>query len=253
MVDEIYSDDIVMESMADPTRVVRGGLELHALEDELTRRVVDHRHELVRVTVAGSTACLETTVVAPRTGEYAPACVWWWVGADAKVAGEVGWFDWADRNTDWRVTHGTIPIDHLAGVADDHLRDQGWYRSFAESFIRTWTTDPLGQHIERFTAECTFGRVGQPEEQGRPALVQAQQTGLEALPLAERWVRLDCVIGEARVVAMLLTVGDAKLATRVTEVLTLDEHDKVVSQRTYGNWSKAVARSVHDDRPATPR
>src|SRR3954463_150990 len=88
---------------------IETGAELHALEDRLAAMIPEHRHELVRVIAAGRHACLETTVVSPTTGEYAPACVWWWMDRRGQVAEEVGFFDWTRRTMDSRRSHGFVP------------------------------------------------------------------------------------------------------------------------------------------------
>ena len=88
MVDEIYAPTIHMESMARlASAPVEGSEQLHALEDRLAALIPQHRHELVRVIAGQRTTCLETMVVGPTTGEYAPACVWWWIGEHGQVAG----------------------------------------------------------------------------------------------------------------------------------------------------------------------
>ena len=70
-----------------------------------------HRHELVRVIAEDRHACLETTIVGPTTGEYAPACVWSWLGDDGTVEREIGYFDWEIRSTDAQQSHGFVPAD----------------------------------------------------------------------------------------------------------------------------------------------
>lgn len=238
MVDEIYSTDIVMENMANPARVILGSVQLHAVEDDLAARIPEHRHELVRVIVGDGVACLETTVVAPVTHEYAPACVWWWFDREGKVAAEVGWFDWSDRSNDSKRSHGTVPPSLGAG----DRRDASWCAWVAGEYTRCWTSDPIGSALSMYAPDCTFGRVGRDELRGVRALAGARQAELDDLPPPERWMRVHRVIGEGSVVAMLIAMGDARRVTRGTVVLTFDSTDRIVSERTYCDWNKAVPR-----------
>ena len=243
MVEEIYASDIVMENMANPARVILGSAQLHAVEDELSARIPEHRHELIRVIVdqgaGGDVACLETTIVAPLTHEYGPACVWWWIDGTGKVAAEVGWFDWADRSTDSARSHGTVPPNQANGGA---TRDGARYRRVADEYARCWADDPLGAGVEMFAADCTFGHVGRGERRGIPALVDSRRALLDELPVAGRSMEVQRVIGEGSCLAMLVTIGDTARFTRGTIVLSLDDDDRIISERTYCDWAKALPR-----------
>ena len=243
MVDEIYAADIVMENMANPARLILGSTQLHAVEDELSARIPEHRHELIRVIAdhgAGDgIACLETTIVAPLTHEYAPACVWWWIDDTGKVAAEVGWFDWADRSTDSGHSHGTVPPARSYGVA---ARDRSRDQRVADEYARCWSDDPLRAGIEMFAPDCTFGHVGRGERRGIPALIDSRRELLGELPVGGRSMDVQRVIGEGSCVAMLVTIGDATRSTRGTIVLTLDDDDLIISERTYCDWAKALPR-----------
>jgi SnoaL-like protein len=246
MVDEIYAEDIEMENMANPARVVLGSAQLHAVEDRLAEMIPEHRHELIRVIVGEAMACLETTVVAPTTHEYAPACVWWWLDETGKVAAETGWFDWADRSADPMRSHGTVPPSRRAGAA---ARDPSWYTTVAEDYVHTWSHDPVGSALEMFAPGCTFGHVGRNESRGIDALERARRQFLEELPMPGRLMELHRVVGEGPALAMLITIGDATRFTRGAVVLTFDSDDLIVSERTYCDWSKAVPRGEPGPRP----
>jgi len=239
MVDEIYADDIVMENMANPARLILGSAHLHAVEDELSARIPEHRHELIRVTAGDDVACLETTIVAPLTHEYGPACVWWWIDETGKVAAEVGWFDWADRSTDSARSHGTVPPNRSIGGAG---RDDAGYRRVADEYARCWSDDPLGTGVQMFAADCTFGHVGRGERRGIPGLIDSRRELLAELPVAGRSMEVQRVLGEGSCVAMLITIGDATRSTRGTVVLSLDDDDRIISERTYCDWAKAIPR-----------
>ena len=132
MADEIYSPRVTMENMANPARCITSGAELHVVEDRLAALIPEHRHELIRVVVAGRTACLETTVVAPLSHEYAPVCLWWWIDDAGQVAAEIGWFEWDRRVSDSYLSHGTVPGSHVDGGGGD-TADPRWR---AEQYAR---------------------------------------------------------------------------------------------------------------------
>ena len=244
MVDEIYADDIVMENMANPARLIVGSAQLHMVEDELAARIPEHRHELIRVIVGDGLACLETTIVAPLTHEYGPACLWWWIDDAGKVAAEVGWFDWADRSTDSARSHGTVPPSRCGAT-----RDESWCSRVAEEYASGWSTDPLGIGVEMFATNCSFGHVGRNELSGVTALISNRRQLLDEVPLPGRSMQVQRVVGEGSALAMLVTIGDDTRSTRGTIVLTFDNDDRIVSERTYCDWSKALPREPPGSRP----
>jgi hypothetical protein len=236
MVDEIYADDIEMENMANPERVVLGSAQLHAVEDRLSAMIPEHRHELIRVIAGDRIACLETTIVGPTTHEYAPACVWWWLDERGQVAAETGWFDWEDRTTESARSHGTVPPSPPVSPP----RDPSWYVRIAEAYTDGWSNDPAGAALEMFAPGCTFGNVGRLESVGLDALRRARQCSLDELPAPDRLMALQRVVAEGSALAMLITVSDTRCVTRGTVVLTVDDSGLIVSERTYCDWSRAV-------------
>ena len=244
MADEIYSAHIVMESMARPESGITSGDELHAIEDRLAALIPEHRHELVRVLVDDRRACLETTVVAPVTHEYAPACVWWWVDDTAQVAFEVGWFDWEWRSNDSHTIHGTVPP---LGATSPGATRASW-RSVADEYARAWADDPLGAGLAMFAPECTTGQVGRPESRGLTALERDRTAEVDALPLGGRRIDVHQILGDGSCLAMLVVIGDEHHATRGTIILTLDEGGRIISERRYLDWTKAVPRTEYESR-----
>ena len=237
MVDEVYAADILMESMANPARVIDGAAELHALEDQLAAKIPDHRHELIRVVAGGDVGCLETMVVAPRSGEYAPACVWWWIGADGLVGAEVGWFDWDVRTTDSAIAHGTVPPGSTAGGA----KDDAWLHRVAEDYAHGWVHDPTGADaLGMFAPNCVSARVGEPESHGIDQLALGRTRQLDDLPVPGRRMEVQQVLGEGAVVAMLVVLGADRRVTRGTVALTVGADGLIASERRYWDWSKAV-------------
>jgi hypothetical protein len=229
MVDEIYSPGIHMEPMARlHSPAVEGSDQLHALEDRLASLIPAHRHELVRVVAEKRHACLETTVLGPETGEYAPACVWWWPDARGQVAREVGWFDWELRSTDSRRSHGFVP-------PNDHRRrgDRQWYLSFAEVLAAGMTTDPAATVARSFAPDVVIEHVGDSR-------CESMERALGALP-PEHSIEVNEVAADGAVLAVLFTFSTAESVSRGTVVLTLDELDKIASLRAYWRWSTAVS------------
>jgi hypothetical protein len=237
MVDETYADAIHMESMARAGMVVEGIDELHALEDELVRRIPEHRHELVRVVVDAPRAFLETTVVGPTTGHFAQAALWWLVdgqGADGvgRVVHEVGWFDWEHRLTDSRRSRGTIPHD------DGVDRGRAWYEALGRRLISAWNVDPLAAAHDHLPVAATVTWVGVDETTGD---VAAARLAAHVGPAYEHpEIAVIDVIGEGAVVALLCTLTRGSRRTRFTAALTLDEADSIASLRLYFDWARAV-------------
>lgn len=210
MVDEIYTPHIHMESMWRLDHVpVLSGSDLHDLENRLATLIPQHRHELVRV-IAGTThACLETTVVSPTTGEYAPACVWWWMGSNGQVDDEVGFFDWDRRTTESHRCHGFVPpiTEGSSGCADELL-------------------DAL-----------RHGKLA--NHAGPGTIVEAVGTGPCELALGP--IEVQDVVSDGRVVAALIVGRDDTSVWRGTVVMTTDADDDLISVRCYGDPSTAVA------------
>ncbi len=226
MVDEIYAPTIHMESMARlASAPVEGSEQLHELEDRLAALIPQHRHELVRVIAGQRATCLETMVVGPTTGEYAPACVWWWIGEQGQVAGEVGWFDWDARGIDSRASHGVVPPnDHRA------RGDQEWYVMFVERLAEGLLHDPVAALSRVSAPRCVVEHVGL----SRCADVDGAIGGL-------RWIEVHEVAADGAVIAVLFTAGDDANLSRGTVVLTLDGSDQVCSLRAYWRRSSAVS------------
>ncbi len=242
MVDEIYAPNIEMQSMADPNRLVRGLAELHDLEDELARRVPEHRHELVRVIAAGSSAFLETTVVGAATAEYAQAAVWWEIDEHGQVCAEIGWFDWNHRTTDTRRSHGTVP-------ADDR-RSRGpaqWYRELAERLVAHWSLDP-GTAVQKWcTAGCTADLIGQASIAGRSEISKAAALVSDTLPTHQ--IDIVQVLAEGGVIAVLCHLRCDGRITRGTIVLTLDAVNQITGARLYIDWAKAIPETLWEQAP----
>ena len=236
MVREIYAPDIQMESMARLARdPIEGSEQLHALETGFLEMIPDHRHELVRVTAHEDVACLETTIVAPRTNEYAPACVWWWMGERSQVAAEVGWFDWEARSPDAARAHGLVP------PMDRRPRgDHEWYQAFVASLAEGWTHDPFAVLDRSFSPDCVFEHVGVSRCEGLEAARRAEEELGRTLPIAERWIDVHEMVADGAVIAVLFTCGTTELVSRGTAVLSLGDDDRIVSARLYWDWSTAV-------------
>jgi len=239
MADEIYAPSIHMESMAGPT-VIDGIGMLHELEDRLAALIPGHRHELVRVLVAPPAAFLETTVVGPATGEYAQAALWWLVGDPAgpgslsQVADEIGWFQWAHRNTDSVASRGTVPPGdrRCRGGAD-------WYERLVTEAAAALGADAAAAARRYLSADVVATHVGHAEVHGLDAVLDVVRRFSAASP---RWrIEVSRVIGDDAVVAVLFNLGNGRTQTRGTLVATLDAVDAVESVRLYLDWDRFAA------------
>lgn len=239
MADEIYAPSIHMESMAKPT-VIDGLAMLHELEDRLAALIPGHRHELVRVLVDPPAAFLETTIVGPATGEYAQAALWWLVGDPAcpgalsQVVDEIGWFQWAHRNTDPAASRGTVPPGdrRWRGGAD-------WYERLVTQAVAAFGADAAAAARHYLSADVIATHVGHAEIHGLDAVLDVVRRCSAASP---RWhVEVSRVIGDDAVVAVLFTLGNGQTRTRGTFVGTLDAADAVESVRLYLDWDRLAA------------
>ena len=247
MADETYARAIHMESMARAGTVVEGIDELHTLEDELARRIPEHRHELMRVVVDAPRAFLETTVVGPTTGHYSQAALWWLVDGDGpdgvgRVVHEVGWFDWEHRLTDSRRSRGTIPRD------DGVDRGRVWYEALGRRLVGAWNADPLAAVHEHLPLDATVTWVGFDETNGE---IAATRVAAHIGPAHDHpEITVIDIIGEGAVVALLCTMTRGSRRTRFTVALTLDSADRIASVRLYFDWARAV--DVTASSPAAP-
>lgn len=244
MVDEIYADDIEMEGMTNPARTILGSAQLHDVEDQLAARIPQHRHELVRVVVDGEVACLETMIVAPQTLEFVPACIWWWLDPDGRVAAEVGWFDWTDRTSDPSAAHGVVPP--IQRCARPH--PAAWGREIARRYVDGWSRDPAGTALDQFRSDATGGRVGDHVHAGVDAIRRSRHSVLDAHDGSPTTMELQRVACEGHVVALLVVVRDAVAQTRGSVVLTVDEDGAIVSERQYLDWDKALPHGAFTER-----
>ena len=215
MVDEIYSATIHMESMCRLDRApVEGGEQLHELEDRLAAMIPEHRHELVRVVAGRDHACLETTVVSPTTGEYAPACVWWWMDGGGQVVEEVGFFDWTRRTNDSHRSHGFVPPN--IGPTDASPR-----ALLLDALAR-------GDLAGQLAPDCVVEAVG---------------IGPCELPTGR--LELQETVADGAVVAALVLGRNENRVRRGTVVMTIGEAG-VVSVRRYHDQAAIVAlNAVH--------
>jgi len=217
MVDEVYAADIHMESMCKLDHApVESNADLHDLEKRLAELVPQHRHELVRVIAGSQHACLETTVLSSLTGEYAPACVWWWMADNGQVGEEVGFFDWERRSADSHRSHGYVPPYDAALC------------SHAEALVDALRRGELGS---RLAPDCVVEDVG----------IGPCELGLGPVEVQE-------VVVAGSVVAVLFVVRDDRSLWRGTVVLTARADGQVISVRCYGDPSTARTFDAIDPR-----
>ena len=239
MADEIYAPSIHMESMAGPT-VIDGIGMLPELEDRLAALIPGHRHELVRVLVDPPAAFLETTVVSPATGEYAQAALWWMVGDPAgpgalsQVVDEIGWFQWAHRDTDSVASRGTVPPGDRRCRGGAH-----WYERLVSEAAAAFGADAAAAASRYLSADVVATHVGRAETHGLDAVLGVAHRFSAASP---RWrIEVSRVIGDDAGVAVLFNLGNGRTRTRGTLVATLDAADAVESVRLYLDWDRLAA------------
>jgi hypothetical protein len=210
MVDEVYSPKIHMESMWRlDGATIEGGADLHDLENRLAALIPQHRHELVRVIAGRNHACLETTVVSPLSGEYAPACVWWWMGSNGQVDDEVGFFDWERRTADSHKCHGFVP-PYDEGATGAH-----------EELVDALRSGDLAAHVA-------------------PGCI-VEAVGIGPCDLAFGPVEVQEVVVDGPVVAALIVGRNQHAVWRATVVMSTDADHRLISVRCYGDVSRAVA------------
>ena len=99
-----------------------------------------------------------------------------------------------------------------------------------------------------FSPQCTTGHVGDVERRGLDELSADRTREMTELPVPGRRMDVQWVIGEGPCLAVLVLVCDGARATRGTIVLTFDSDGKIISERRYLDWTKAVERREFDRR-----
>lgn len=163
----------------------------------------------------------------------APGCAFWRVDDDGRIKHERWYWDWSRRESATPSVAGhTVP-------GGGGARDAAWYRRFATDLLRAWDASPV-RVVDRFGAgDVVLDLMGRgPDGVHRGlAAVRAAMDHLDA-DLVERSSRVDEVVGAGPLVAVshlteTRTTDGPRRTTPVAQVLTLDDHDRIVSSHAY--------------------
>jgi hypothetical protein len=253
MVEEVYSPDVVVQHAGRGERGrVSGRQALHQAERELKEMIPDHRNEIIRVVEnADGSAVVESVIVGTGGGDdgpqSCPACVWWRMDDQGLVVEEIAFYEWGKRR----------PYSDQARSAivggNGRARPSAWYRSMSERLARLWSTDPAAMVSRLYAEDTVVERLGEGAEailRGRDSLLAAELSLLELLPQPQRRMDVLDVKSDRDVMAVRFTIRGSWRGTGPMRagpgsvVLTLDDEDKIVSDRIYWHWSRA--REIND-------
>lgn len=249
MVHEIYSPDVAVEHAGHgPRSRVRGRDELMTAERSLLEMIPDHRNEVVRVLDGGDgRAVVESLITGTGAGDdrlqACPALVWWWFDERGKVTREVAYWEWRKRRPLDAAARGTV-VGHDRAPALTLARG----RRLATRLAALWTADPVAMAETMYAADAVVERLGEGEDavlEGRETLVTAEAELLELLPVGSRRMDVHDVLVDGRAVAIAFTIGGSWRGTAPYRsgpgslVLTLNDHDLIVSDRIYWHWDLA--------------
>lgn len=245
MVRKIYTPDIIVEHAGHRTVVGRDAL--LAAEVELEAAIGDHRTTIGRVLDDPPTVVIEAVITgtSPRdVGPQAcPACVWFALDGNGQVAHEVAFYEWSKRRPDDGSAGGSL----MSG--DGATRSAERYATVATRMAELWSSDPVRMVDELYADDTIVERLGEGTEAimyGKVSLREAERELLTLLPVPDRRLTVEEVAGEADVVAIRFTIegrwrGSGPLRRGPGAiVLTLDGDDRIVSDRIYWHWDRAV-------------
>lgn len=215
------------------------------------RELPDARMRLVRTVNAGETVAVEAILAAtPRTHGprlAVPMAAWLDFDADGLLVRETRYLEWQYARPEASGIEGTVRDG--AGPS----RGQDWYRACAHRLAALWSESGVRMADECYAddtvVESLWAGPG-AAIRGIEPLRAAEARLLEILPAGHREMRVDRAIGEGRVIAMEWTIsgrirGEGPLVGREgTLFLTLDDADRVISDRIY--WDFAQARPLAD-------
>ena len=257
---DLYAPDVVVEDLADPSRQLHGRDERQELERRLFTRIPDHRVEVLRLLeVDGPRAVLECLVRGRASTDpcpmAVPALVWWELDGKGRIAREAVWFRWRDRRPDDGRAAGWLtsplppgPPIPAAEVRVEEPRSRSWYRAFATHLAETWSWDPVLADRAIYDDDCVIETARRPGAvlRGRAAIEAADAALAARLPRPDRRLSVQDVLGEGGALALRVALEGREegrgplLRAHGALVLSLDGSDRVVSARTYLDWSSAA-------------
>ncbi|GMU79373.1 MAG: hypothetical protein AMXMBFR46_21650 [Acidimicrobiia bacterium] len=195
----------------------------------------------VRRLVAGASGAAVEFVATARdchSWSAAPGCAFWRVDGDGRITHERWYWDWSGRQSATPSVEGhTVPGGGARDARD--ARDDAWYRRFATDLLRAWDASPVRVVDRSCAGDVVLDLMGRgPDGVHRgSAAVRAAMEHLDT-DLVERSSRVDEVVGAGPLVAVshlteTRTTGGPRRTTPVAQVLTLDDHDQIVSSHAY--------------------
>lgn len=188
-----------------------------------------------RVVPAVDAVAVEFVVAARECGALvaAPACAFWRVDGDGRIAREQWFWDWSGRGP----AEPSIVGHTVVGAGGE--RGPRWYRNFATEVLAAWDASPPAMVDQYYAADVVFDTMGAGSSRvlrGADALRDAE-TRLEAR-LVERRTRVAEVVGAGPLVACAhfteaRTAEGPRRTTPVARVWTLGADNRIVSDHTY--------------------
>ena len=244
MVEEVYAAEVTLASAGSPNSRIRGRAALHEVEDGLLEMIPDHRMEILRAIQQGDVVVVELLIAGTPAGERvrcaSPACVWWELDEDGLVLDEVAYFEWERRHPDIGTNAGEIRRGSGAPC------NAAFAEEFATRLAGSWSTDPLGTTKDLYAEDCVIESLyTEPGSAliGQKALEARERHLLDVLPLPHRKMTVRRAIAEGRILALQSTIEgrvdgmEPLLAWEGSLLLTLDASDRILSSRSYLDWS----------------
>lgn len=252
MVRECYHDEVELVHAGWGERGhLHGADALLATEHRLKELIPDHRNTVLRVVNGHDWMVVESLITGTSPGDpermACPAVVWWRFAEDGRIAHETAYWEWSRRRPDDGTVQGALP-DGAGGA-----RSPQFAAALAARLGELWTHDPERMVTELYAADCRFEQLGSGTQgvlEGREALLEAERELLEVLPRPERRMTIERADVDGDVIAVAFTIeGLVKGSTPLqpspgTVVLTLDEDDRIRSDRAY--WRLRRARKGSD-------
>lgn len=244
-----YAADAVLEHVGRTAQTVRGRDAIAAAGSRLRRELPDARLRTVRTVAAGATAAVEAVLTAtPRTHAARlaiPMAAWLDFDADGQITRETRHLEWAHARPEAPGIEGTIREG--TGLP----RDQSWYTAYATRLAALWSESGVLMADACYADDTVVESLWAGPAatiRGIEQLRAAEARLMETLPAGHREMQVHRAIGEGRVIALEWTISGriggrgALLGREGTLFLTLDDGDRVISDRIY--WDFAQARPL---------
>ncbi len=241
MVRECYHDEVelVHAGWGELGRL-HGAEALLATEHRLKQLIPDHRNTVLRVVDGHEWTVVESLITGTSPDDpqrmACPAVVWWRFAEDGRISHETAYWEWSRRRPDDGTVQGALP-DGAGGP-----RSTRSAATLAERLAELWTHDPERMVSELYAPDCRFEQLGAGPDgvlEGHDALLEAERALLEVLPRPHRRMTIEHVAVDGAVIAVAFTIEGAVRGTTPLEpspgtvVLTLDEDDRIRSDRAY--------------------